>query len=126
MEGVARAHVLDVHCGETAPELVDRLRFEPKVRAASTFRDQATAQAAVQDVIDANQEAISGWLAAGKPPVQRFKFVADGAVGKVLTRKAWYLGERPVDTRRMRIVLQLSSASPTGFVVHTAFPELTT
>lgn len=124
MEGEARSHVLDVHSAESAPELIDRLRFDPGVDTASTFRDEATAQDVVQDAIDAHQDAISEWLALGRPPVQRLRFEADRVVGKVLTRRAWSLGEHSVDTRGMLMVLHLSSASPTGFIVYTAFPEL--
>jgi uncharacterized protein with GYD domain len=123
-EGVDRAHVLAVHCRETAPELIDRLRFDPDRPRVSTFRDRATAQQAVQQAIDANQQDVSAWLASAKPELLRIRSEADGVVGEVLTRENWLAGRGLVDTRRLRIVLQRSGASPTGFIVLTAFPEL--
>jgi uncharacterized protein YukE len=124
LEGVDRAHVIALHCAEAAPELRDRLRFDPGTSASSTFRDRAAAQQAVQEAIDANQLDISAWLASSKPDFLRLRDEADKVVGKVLTRKAWEQGHGPVNTRRLRVVLQRSGASPTGFIVLTAFPEL--
>jgi Bacterial CdiA-CT RNAse A domain len=119
-----RAHVVAVHVAEAAPELRDRLRFDPGTLASSTFSDRATAQKAVQEVIDANQQDISAWLASDNPKSLPMRGEADSVVGKVLTRDAWEQGYGPVETRRLRVVLQRSAASPTGFVVLTAFPEL--
>jgi hypothetical protein len=62
LEGVDRAHVVAVHCQDTAPELIDRLRFDPKVKDVSTFPDLGTAQKAIQAAIDAEQERIGRWL----------------------------------------------------------------
>jgi hypothetical protein len=123
MEGVDRAHVIAVHCRETAPELIDRLMFDPEKPRVSTFRDRATARQAVQEAIDAHQDDISAWLASGKPYLP-IRTEAESVVGEVLTRENWIQGHGPVDTKRLRIVLQRSAASPTGFVVLTAFPEL--
>jgi hypothetical protein len=123
-EGVDRAHVIAVHCAERAPELGDRLRFDPDKPRVSTFRDRATAHRAVQEAIDADQQEISAWLASGRRELLRIRAEADTVVGEVLTRETWLQGRGPMDTRRLRIVLQRSGASPTGFVVLTAFPEL--
>ena len=125
-EGVERAHVIDVHCDETAPQLGDRLRFDPQVPASASFRSRATAQEAIQDAIDANQERIATWLKADKPMYldPPIRAQTDAVLGKVLTREAWELGEGPVDTKNLRVVLRRSSASPLGFVVYTAFPVL--
>jgi hypothetical protein len=125
-EGVDRAHVLDVHCEETAPQLGDRLRGDPKAPASATFRSGAIAQQAIRDAIDANQERIATWLNADKPlyldpPIQA---QTSDVLGKVLTREALELGIGPVDTKNLRVVLRRSSASPLGFVVYTAFPVL--
>jgi Bacterial CdiA-CT RNAse A domain len=123
LEGVDRAHVMAVHCEETAPQLSDRLRFDPKVRASSTFRNRSTAQRAIQDAIDSRQDDITTWLAAGSPKqFPLFEYAADDVVGTVLTRAAWERGHTPVGTNRLLVLLRRSSASPTGFVVYTAYP----
>jgi hypothetical protein len=122
-EGVDRAHIVAVHCRETAPELADRLRFDPKVKAASTFRDRGTARTAIQDAIDARQDKIATWLATGKseafPPIE---FARADVVGTVLPRHAWEKGQPALTTNAFLVVLRRSSTSPTGFVVYTAYP----
>jgi hypothetical protein len=67
LEGVDRAHVVVVHCQDNAPELIDRLKFDPKVKDVSTFPDVGTAQKGIQTAIDAEQERIGTWLKAGEP-----------------------------------------------------------
>ncbi len=125
-DGVDRAHVVAVHCQDTAPELIDRLKFDPKVKDASMFPDLGTAQNAIQTAIDAEQERISTWLKAGEPAFLDPPIQMDTGrdVGRVLTRSGWVGGEGPRHTSSLRVVLRRSSASPTGFVVYTAFPVL--
>ena len=43
-------------------ELAARLAKEPKIDAASSFTDKATAEKAVAETIDANKAKIADWL----------------------------------------------------------------
>jgi hypothetical protein len=125
MEGVDRAHVIAVHCRETAPELIDRLMFDPKPPAVSTFPSRARAEEVVQETIDMRQEEIATWLGgpdSQEPLVLRLKLAKP--TGQVLTRQEWKRGGSPVTTEFAELVLRRSSASSLGFVVVTAYPIL--
>jgi hypothetical protein len=123
MEGVDRAHVLAVHCRESAPELIDRLRFNPKPPAVSTFPDRTRAQEAVQQAIDAKQDEIRSWLRDNQAEERLVLGVnLPETTGYVLTRQRWRRGRGPVATGFVELVLRRNSAAPLGFLVVTAYP----
>ena len=51
-EGVHKSHVIDKHVGQSDAQLLNRLRDQPTITAASTFPDLATAQKVTQDSMD--------------------------------------------------------------------------
>ncbi|MEA2672501.1 MAG: Bacterial CdiA-CT RNAse domain, partial [Chloroflexota bacterium] len=110
---------------ETAPELIDRLEFDPKPKKVSAFPDRARAQEAVQEAIDRHQDEIATWLHNSDTGE---RLVRDSTLGEttgaVLTRLAWKNGEKPRTTTMVEFVLQRRRDSPLGFVVLTAYPTL--
>lgn len=49
---------MEKHIGKTHEQLLDRLRQEPNIPAASTFHDRATAELAISNVINENKNKI--------------------------------------------------------------------
>ncbi|MET7567999.1 RNase A-like domain-containing protein [Streptomyces sp. NPDC005492] len=74
-ENLGGGHTIDKHVGKTDEQLLQRLRDqakgngEPKIPAASSFTDLASAQKYTQACIRQNSGAIDAWLATGPPPV---------------------------------------------------------
>jgi len=52
--------------GKTDQELLERLKREPHLRVASTFKDEETAERIIQDAISTNQSVIATWLKKGE------------------------------------------------------------
>jgi uncharacterized protein YukE len=120
-EAYGGTHVVDQHVGRSDEQLAER-----NLRKSSTFPDQATAEWAIQRALDANQDRIEAWLRFDSSVILRpeIRFDTGEAIGRVLTRAALRHGTGSVETATVRVVLRRSAESPSGFVVHTAFPDL--
>ena len=68
----AGGHIWQRHVAKTNAELRSRLLSDPKITAASTFPDKATAHRAVSDLLRTERHSIDKWLAGdgGTLPVQ--------------------------------------------------------
>ena len=55
-------HILERHVGKTDEELLERLKREPHLSAASTFTDEETAEKVIKAAIAENQDLITKWL----------------------------------------------------------------
>ncbi|WP_328681264.1 RNase A-like domain-containing protein [Streptomyces sp. NBC_00343] len=69
-EYIDNSHGVDKHIGKTDAQLVQRLRDQTNIPAASTFKNMADAQKFTQLTIDKNQDAIRDYLNSG-PPYQQ-------------------------------------------------------
>ncbi|MGW3107446.1 RNase A-like domain-containing protein [Streptomyces sp. NPDC001100] len=66
-EYIDNSHGVDKHIGKTDAQLVQRLRDQTNIPAASTFKNLTDAQKFTQLAIDKNQAAISDYLDDGPP-----------------------------------------------------------
>lgn len=66
-EGIHGSHVVDKHVGQTDGQLLQRLRDQPAIAAASTFTDLATAQKTTQDAMDCIGPDAANPANSGKP-----------------------------------------------------------
>ncbi|MFD4557467.1 RNase A-like domain-containing protein [Streptomyces sp. NPDC058469] len=66
-EYIENSHGVDKHIGKTDAQLVQRLRDQSNIPAASTFKNLADAQKFTQLAIDKNQDAIRDYLNSGPP-----------------------------------------------------------
>ena len=55
-------HTLARHVGRTDAQLIERLRLEPNISAASTYTDRAAAEATVARALRASASRVDGWL----------------------------------------------------------------
>ncbi|MFI7294096.1 RNase A-like domain-containing protein [Streptomyces sp. NPDC050121] len=67
-EDLGGGHTIDKHVGKTDAQLLQRLRDQSGIPAASSFPDLASAQKYTQACIRQNSGAIDAWLATGPPP----------------------------------------------------------
>lgn len=113
-------HTLERHVGRTDAELAERLRREPRISAASTFADAATAASVVALALEANRARVEAWAARKGPrPNLVIGYVSRaGPIGRSLRR-----GQRMADAcRRARIVLRWHERRDRWFVL-TSYPE---
>ncbi|MER7642892.1 RNase A-like domain-containing protein [Streptomyces sp. NPDC126522] len=66
-EYIDNSHGVDKHIGKTDDQLVQRLRDQSNIPAASTFKNMADAQKFTQLTIDKNQGPIRDYLNSGPP-----------------------------------------------------------
>lgn len=83
-------HTLERHVGKTDEELVDRLRREPRISAASTYPDAETAMRVVDAVIRQSRDRIDTWARrTGARPNLALNYQSEGRpVGRSLARGA--------------------------------------
>ncbi|MEV1062030.1 RNase A-like domain-containing protein [Streptomyces sp. NPDC050263] len=67
-EDLGGGHTIDKHVGKTDAQLLQRLRDQSGIPAASSFPDLTSAQKYTQACIRQNSGAIDAWLATGPPP----------------------------------------------------------
>jgi hypothetical protein len=113
----AGGHLLARHVGVRDTQLAARLNADPRISAASSFPDRATAEAAVARALDSNQSAIRSWLGS-----RSNRLVLDqespGPIGRVLLRG----GTEAVESSNLRVVLQRDASFPHGYRIVTGFP----
>jgi RHS repeat-associated protein len=79
-------HLLGKHLGKTDADLLARLTAEPKISAASTFETREVAERVVAETIDANQTAITNWLASGNKNNLQLPYHGTDAIGRGILR----------------------------------------
>jgi hypothetical protein len=106
-EDLYGGHTIDKHVGKTDIQLLQRLRDqarasgEPKIPAASTFPDLASAQNYTLDCIRQRTPQIDAWLATGDPPHPPTRVFEVGVVGPAAYNP---LAVPPVTGRTSRVV----------------------
>jgi Bacterial CdiA-CT RNAse A domain len=101
--------------------LKERLRREPNISAASTYRDRATAERVVARALAENHARVDQWLARkGSRPNLVLDYrgsTREEPVGRSLSRRS----PHPVDCSDAVVVLR--SDGQRGFFVLTSYPE---
>ncbi len=117
-EEAAGGHTLSRHVGRTEAQLQDRLRREPRIPAAGSFPDRATAEFTASAALDRNREAVARWIAEALPGGTRsFNYTAPREVGAGVLRDRDGL----VPMRRVRLVLRKGD-TPRGWFILTIYP----
>jgi len=114
-------HTLTRHVGRTDAELVERLRREPQISAASTWTDRETAEHAVGAALASADGKLTSWeRRAGRRPnlVLHYAERSGATLGRSLSR-----GEHTaVPCTRALVVLKWDERRD-RFYVLTAYPE---
>nr|WP_240001080.1 RNase A-like domain-containing protein [Streptomyces sp. ST1020] len=139
-EGVHGSHVVDKHVGQSDTQLLNRLRDQPTITAASTFLDLSTAQKATQDAMDAigprdipanagkvnvgvnNPQKIEDWLS--RPRSDRSSLTLDPVEFDHVTGRTVRNGSTSVhDTYSVKVVLKYKNGIDPPYVVYTSMPS---
>jgi hypothetical protein len=111
-------HTLARHVGRTDDQLRERLRREPRISAASTYVDRATAEAVVATTLARERARVEKWLARRGPrPNLALDYRGTTPVGRSLTRR----NPQPVTCSNAVVVLRWDGRR--GFFVLTSYPE---
>jgi len=114
----AGGHLLAKHVGQTDAQLMSRAMTDPKTPGlASSFLDQATAEAAGSQAIDANSGEIAKWLGAGKSDTLTIRGTLNRSVGKIVTNEG-----APATTSSSTFVLVRDPNVPAGYHILTGYP----
>lgn len=108
-------HILQKHVEKTEAQLKQRIEGAPRLKIASSFRDESTAEQAISATLDKNQELIEQWL---KQPVGNdlvLHHQGASSLGIAMDRGA--AAARPSNLARM----VLRHHSDGGFYVLTAY-----
>jgi CDI toxin RNase A-like protein len=112
-------HTLARHIGKTDDELRERLRREPDISSASTYSDQATAEAVVGAALATSSRSFDAWRRrTGRRPNFVLHFASDHVIGRSMTRGR--LGATPC--RDALVVLRWDDRRE-QFYVLTSYPE---
>jgi hypothetical protein len=116
----AGGHLLDKHVGETYEDLATRLAKEPRIDAASSFTDRATAEKAVAETINANQAKITDWLASGRNTPLPISHTMSEPVGISVPRGV----PVGIPASSVKVILVRDASFPDGYRILTGYPEL--
>lgn len=114
-------HTLARHVGRSDAELKERLRREPNISAASTYRDRVTAERVVARALAENRARVDQWLARkGSRPNLVLDYrgnPGEEPIGRSLSRR----GPQPIACSDALVVLRWDGQR--GFFVLTSYPE---
>lgn len=80
-------HTIARHVGKTDRQLVERLIDAPRISAASTYPDLATATTNIQAALTANANTLNNWVVSASVGEKRaVNYQAGAPVGRVATR----------------------------------------
>ena len=114
-------HTLARHVGKSDDELADRLRREPRISAASTYTDRATAERTVGNALASDNEKLAAWeRRSGRRPnlVLDYRSPGKEPLGRSLRRGQ----KRAAPATRALVVLRWDERSR-RFYVLTSYPE---
>jgi hypothetical protein len=110
-------HLLAKHVGKTEEELFRRALTDPMTDTASSFFDQATAEAVAAQAIDKNAAKIGTWIASGARTPLPIETTMSSSVGRIVTSEGV-----AVTSSTARIVIVRDASSPIGFYIKTGYP----
>jgi hypothetical protein len=112
-------HTLSRHVARTDEQLQERLGRERNISAASTWRDQQTAEVTVASALRAERGRIESWMRRGeRRPNLALHYEAGHPIGRSFRRDA---SESVICTSA---VIVLRAAGPDSFYVLTTYPEV--
>ena len=114
-------HTLSRHVGKTDAELADRLRREPRISAASTYTDRATAERSVGSALASGGDTLAAWeRRSGRRPnlVLNYRNPGTEPLGRSLRRGQ----KRATAATRALVVLRWDERAG-RFYVLTSYPE---
>ena len=114
-------HTLSRHVGKTDAELADRLRREPRISAASTYTDRATAERSVGSALTLGGDKLAAWeRRSGRRPnlVLHYRNPGTEPLGRSLRRGQ----KRATAATRALVVLRWDERAR-RFYVLTSYPE---
>ncbi|WP_336878946.1 RNase A-like domain-containing protein, partial [Pseudomonas paracarnis] len=114
----AGGHLMQKHVGRTDQQLLDRLRQEPHIPAASTFHDRATAELAVSKVLDNNQDKIKDFLEGNNQQIVITQLSPE-PIGTSFKKNT----TTPVPGKEIYLIIRRDQKMHTGYRIHTGFPN---
>ena len=120
-EEAAGGHTIARHVARTEAQLRARLAAEPKLMAASTFRNLQEAERLISEAVRANKAAIKAWAKlATSGQTKAFPYDAGRIVGQGVIRSTGQLQ----DLSKMVVVLRKVQQQNRIYFVLTAYPKL--
>lgn len=115
--GRSVGHTLDRHVGQTDADLLARLNSNSRLRNASTFIDQSTAESVIGQMISVNRNQLNAWVNSAKPGDRlRLNYTGTDVIGRGATRGVG-VGNRT----NARVILQMRDNGK--YHILTAYPE---
>jgi hypothetical protein len=115
-EGLDGAHAIRKHVGWTKEQLIERA---PKlVEAASSFPNQATAERACAEAINANRDKLEKFLKAPNDKPLRLEHNCGFETGLFVSKDTLV----PETVKGVRLWLRKTPQLPGGYNIHTAYP----
>ena len=114
-------HTLARHVGRTDSQLLDRLAREPRISAASTYTDRATAETVVALALERERSRLEAWRGRhGSRPnlVLHVNAPRGPPIGRVMRR-----GSRQSVAATSALVVLRWDGGPQDFFVLTSYPE---
>lgn len=113
----AGGHTLERHVGRTDQQLLQRLRDEPDISAASTYPDRDTAERVVGAALQRHQSRIADWVRQG---ANRSNLALDFDAGEVIGRS---IARGRTTAREVTSATIVLRASGQGWYVLTSYPD---
>jgi len=113
---VAGGHTVSRHVKISKASLQDRLDSDPKLKAASSFPNLATANFAQTTLVKQNRSAIDHWLKSSETDPLTIEADTGKPVGRVLERDG-----RFTEATKVRGIA-VKDTSPQGWHFHSSFP----
>ncbi|CRM04351.1 Cell wall-associated polypeptide CWBP200 [Pseudomonas sp. 28 E 9] len=114
----AGGHLIEKHVGRTHEQLLERLKQEPHIPAASTFKDRATAELAVANVLDDNKTKIKNFL-KGKNSQIVITQKTEEPIGISFKKNTTI----PVPGKEIYLIIRRDKNMHNGYRIHTGFPN---
>ncbi len=116
--GNSRGHVIAQHVGKSDADLIARIGSNKKISAASSFTDQATAEAVIGGAIRQNRTQLSAWLRTAQQG-DRLPLTYPGTdvIGRGIKKGQSVVGDRT----SAKIILQALGNGK--YHILTAFPQ---
>ncbi|MBT2711290.1 hypothetical protein J7E23_00305 [Pseudomonas sp. ISL-88] len=108
-------HLIERHVGKSDEELIKRLEENPKIKGASTFTDQNTAQQIVDEVLHQKKKEIEDWLNHSVKPTQDFSYNGQEIIGRGVKKGS----TRIIEMKNAKIVLKRNKD---GSFILTGYP----